>query len=317
MRTLISIVAYQNAEEIKSCLAPLCQDPAFFLQRRLAVVDNGPGHATLLAVQREVFPGADPSCRSAVELIPAPRNLGWAGGHNLALTRMAASRYLLLLNPDAVVTPQVVAGLEEFLEAHPAVGAVGPALFDAKGQLQRSIFPLNTPGRGFFSLLGLEKCYERGLHWLRGEEWQLLFQAGKPVVLQAHYLSGAVLLVRRQALAHLSGHLDQRYFLYYDDEDLCREIRRGGFQVAWHPGLAAVHLGGRSRLSSDPVCNEARKLALAMRAKELLYEKWYGAGLARLVHWGHQARLRLGGYLPGKRRALYREARKLVEAGQN
>lgn len=194
-------------------------------------------------------------------------NAGFAAGVNAGLAHSAAP-YVLLLNPDAILGADALSRLLEVLETDPRVAAVGPLLVGGDGH--------PTGARRFSTvanrLLALAPVVRRWRSGRLGPEYPLEILGYSPVVVD--YLWGAALLVRRSILQKTQG-LDERFFLYGEDEDLGRAIHRLGMVSVLIPDVHAAHVGGESTAGDDGV-------ALARLGHSLLvfFGKWEGSGAA-------------------------------------
>ena len=233
------------------------------------------------------------------------RNLGFAAAVNLALTCLPdADADVLLLNPDARITPAELAKLHAELRSRPQVACVAPVQHtpEAAGPV-RSHWPWHTPAGAWLEAIGL---------------------ARRRLGSERYFLGGAVLLLRRAALVDV-GVFDERFFLYGEDEDWQRRPLDRGWRVRLCPEATAVHRSGGTE--SDPT-----RLQLRLHSSlERYMRKWFGrsgwelyrAGmlfglvlraLARRGRRGHTAR-RLGRiYLAGPDR-MARRAGAVPERG--
>jgi hypothetical protein len=186
------------------------------------VVDNASGDGTAEWVRAE---------HSWVRLVESPHNRGFARGCNLGLGEVR-TRYALLLNPDAVLEPPALARLVRFLDERPRAGMAAPAIHEPGGALQEA-GGLPTPLGLVLSALGGPSHH--------GRRPILPGEAPFPT----DWLCGAVLLVRRSLLTQLGG-FDPRFFLYFEETDLCRRALARGWEL-WAVGEAvATHLTGSS-----------------------------------------------------------------------
>lgn len=203
-----------------------------------------------------------------VKLIVNRENLGFACANNQGI-QMASGHYILLLNSDTLMHPGSLAALVNFMQHTPQAGACGPRLLNADGSLQHACHPMLTPGREFWRLLFLDPVYPRSIYPL--ERWD----NSEPRPVEA--LKGACLLVRRAALDQV-GLLDERYFMYTEEVDLCHRLHLAGWSLWYVPPAVVTHFGGRS----------SRQIAETMyvqlyRSKIQFYRKFGGDGLARLA----------------------------------
>jgi GT2 family glycosyltransferase len=235
----VVVVTHNSRTCIRDCVSPFVDADGV----RVIVVDNAsidgtPSETSTLpvsAIDLETNVGFSSGC-----------NTGWRSGH---------SPLVLLLNPDARIDVDSLERMARVLEQSPRVGAVGPTIVDSEGHLtfsQRS-FPRvrSTFGQALF----LHRVFPRA-RWadevIRDPEAYVT--AGSP-----DWVSGACLLVRRTLLEALGG-LDEGFFLYCEDTDLCRRIRTSGYDIRFEPSATCRHAGGASspRSSLLPVLAKSR-----------------------------------------------------------
>jgi GT2 family glycosyltransferase len=141
------------------------------------------------------------------------------------------------LNPDTAVRPTFLRELVSFLEHHPEAGAAGPQIFGKEGEHQITGFPLPTLATEAWRLLHLDRFYEFAsypLTFWRSDEPQ-----------RVDVIQGACILIRRAALEQ-TGLLDERFFIYTEEVDLCHRLLDSGWQIYWVPRAVIVHHGGAS-----------------------------------------------------------------------
>ncbi len=223
----IIIVNWNTRDLLAQCLESLNVKTLERWNVETFVVDNASTDGSP-AMVRARFPW--------VTLIENAENVGFARANNQAL-RQAAGKYVVLLNSDTEVQPGALQTLVEFMEAHPEAGACGPRLLNGDGSLQPSCHPLLTPGREFWRLLFLDKLWPRATY--SQHHWDL--QTPRPV----EVIKGACLLLRRAALDQV-GLLDEQYFMYTEEMDLCARLLQAGWRNYWVPQAEVVHYGEAS-----------------------------------------------------------------------
>ncbi len=191
------------------------------------VVDNASTDGSA-AMVRERFP--------AVQLIENQQNVGFARANNQAICH-SRGRYVLLLNSDTVVHGGALAAMVAFMETHPEAGGCGPRLLNGDGSLQPSVHPMLTPWREFWRLSFLDRLWPLASY--RQETWDTTI--ARPV----EVIKGACLLLRRAALDQV-GLLDDRYFMYTEEVDLCYRLARAGWQLWYLPQAEVTHFGEAS-----------------------------------------------------------------------
>ncbi|MEN3615609.1 glycosyltransferase family 2 protein [Plantactinospora sp. ZYX-F-223] len=230
------LVTHNSARHIAAALAPL-------LRAGLAVrvVDNASRDGTVALLARE-FP--------AVEVIANARNVGFAAAVNQAIAG-CDSDVVLLVNPDCVLPVGTAWTLLGYLDSHPTVGIVGPRLLDHQGRVAISAHPFEDLTSVLLSRFGGSLVPVRLRRLVSGARRRSAYDACRQPSGPASvdWLSGACLAIRRALLTELGG-LDESYFMYYEDEELCLQARRRGVEVVLLPTVSATHTGGGS--SADP-----------------------------------------------------------------
>ena len=254
------VVNYRSYEELTACLTAIGAEGTR-TSIQVVVVDQESDAGRLAAVRAQ-FPDA--------VTIANPRNDGFAAGVNRGASR-ATGRYLLLVNPDTVISSGLVGALASWLEAQPDVAVAGPRIFNADGTIQPSArrFPDLTTAFGgrMSSLTRLAPD-----NWLsrRNLEWS---RASTPT--EVDWVSGACMMIRRSAFDAVGG-MDDRFFLYWEDADLCRRLRSAGHRTVYVPTVSAVHEGARASRHAT-----ARSLVAFHRSAFRYYWK-HGGPVARV-----------------------------------
>ena len=234
------------------------------------VVDNASSDGSLDAV-RDL----------PVSAIQLSRNGGFATGVN-AGWRAGSASYVLILNPDARIDAASLRVLARVLDEEPRVGAVAPRIVHDDGSLDFSqrLFPRlrSTYAQALF----LHRVFPRAT-WtdelVRDED--AYAQRGSP-----DWVSGACILVRRDALVELGG-LDEGFFMYCEDIDLCRRLQVAGYELVFEPAASVVHLGGASapRAALLPTLAASRvRYAGKHRGRAVAFLERVGVGLGAATH---------------------------------
>jgi GT2 family glycosyltransferase len=171
-----------------------------------------------------------------VHLIENRENLGFARANNQAIQRCAGN-YVLLLNPDTLVKSGALQALLDFLEKTPEAGGAGARILNPDGSLQISSWPRPTLSRELWRLFHLDSLLPYAEYPLT--KWEA--NQAQDVDL----LLGACLLLRKDVLGQV-GFLDEEYFIYSEEIDLCFRMQRSGWRLFWVPQAEVVHFGGQS-----------------------------------------------------------------------
>ncbi len=165
-------------------------------------------------------------------------NLGFPRAVNRGI-RATSSELVLLLNPDTLAGGRAIDALATELRTAPAVAAAGPRIVDADGRPEISWWFHLGPATEW-RLRRLRRAGERGAAWAHQRVEELTRRRR-----EVDWLTGACLLLRRRA-AVAAGLMDETYFLYFDDVDLCAALRAAGGRILFLPDAEIVHLRGRT-----------------------------------------------------------------------
>lgn len=255
----IIIVNWNTRELILKCLESIYEYPPTG-EFEIWVVDNASTDGSADAI-REHFP--------EIQLIASQENLGFAEGNNIALDK-ATGKYMLLLNPDAEVREGALDALIRFMEENPEAGAAGPLTLNSDLSLQVSCYPFPTLFRELWRLFHLDQLRPFGIY--RMEQWETR-QPRRVEVLQ-----GACMILRKEAIEQI-GVLDQDYFIYTEEVDLCYRLNKGKWHLYWVPEATVIHHAGKSTNQIAP-----QMFLQLYRSKILYFRKHHGLFGA----WGYK-----------------------------
>jgi len=246
----IVVVTYNSRRHVRDCLESI-QRTAGGIDHEVIVVDNASQDGTPDIIRNE-FP--------TTHLIANPENLGFARACNQGITP-SQGRHILLLNPDTVVLPKALATLLKEMNQSPETGLLGCRLLNPDRSLQLSFgYEVNiwneVVRKMFFNLW--ENRFFPPVGWIV----RSLHSRKREVA----WVKGACMLLRRQALLDVKL-MDEAFFMYLEDADLCRRVRQSGWQVRYTPEAEVIHIGGGS------VRSNRERSALEHRRSQLYYFK--------------------------------------------
>jgi N-acetylglucosaminyl-diphospho-decaprenol L-rhamnosyltransferase len=233
VRTLdlsVVIVSYRCLGLLRRCLATVRSGMAP-LTGEVIVVDNHSQDGTIEMVRAE-FPW--------VTLLASTQNLGFAAGNNLGLGQ-ARGEYLALLNPDTECHEGSLARLVEVLRGDAGLGMAAPRLLNPDGTLQPSIRRLPTFG---VALLVLAKVYRLVRHFPAVRRYDAAafdYDCAQDV----EQPMGACMVLPRRVLDQV-GALDERFWMWFEEVDLCRRVLGAGWRIRYVPDARVVHALGVS-----------------------------------------------------------------------
>ncbi len=227
----IVIVSWNTRDVLLSAVESILREVKG-VSYEVLVADNDSKDGSADAVEAE-FP--------EVEVIRIPRNLGFAGGNNVALRR-AQGRYVALLNSDTITHAGAFERMVRYMDEHPEVGGCGPQLLNPDGTKQNCFhnFPSLTTELVNLSLLKI--LFPRKYPSKRRTY-------AEPIEVDA--VLGACMMVRREAIEKV-GLMDEGYFLFLEETDWCARIREAGWKIIHVPDARITHLSGESSKKKAP-----------------------------------------------------------------
>lgn len=161
-------------------------------------------------------------------------NRGFAGGNNDGLAK-ARGQYLLLLNPDVIVHPASLKILVEFMRTHPRVGVCGPRTLDHSSKVALTAHDRYSANLILWNHLGLWRLFP---HRVSGRYRRMVENADAPFAVS--WVQGHCLLMRREVYGQIGG-LDEGFFLFAEEPDLCDRAEKAGWQTYFVPNAVVEH----------------------------------------------------------------------------
>ncbi len=260
----IVVINFRTPELVKNCLAALGPELEAN-DARVAIVDNfsNDGSAEIIAdwlMTGELW-------KSRIFLIRSPSNDGFSGGNNTGIKAFDARHYLLL-NSDTLIRPGALKSLLDASARETDAGIVAPRLEDEDGTPQISCFRFHSPLSEFLGAAEtalLDKLFNFAVVPI-------------PVpdkAITCDWASFACVLIKRAALDDV-GLMDDGYFMYFEDADYCRALKKHGWRVAYEPAARVVHLRGGSSPVKSSMKAKKRPPAYYYAARTRYFRKAYG-----------------------------------------
>ncbi len=250
----ISVVNWNTKDILRNCLKSIYVS-THKIDYEIFVVDNASSDGSPEMVEK-TFP--------KVKLIRNKENLGFAKANNQVI-KLGNGRYILLLNSDTIVLDEALDKMVEFMNDHPDAGAAGCRLLNSDGTLQVSAseFPR------LFSLYWTNSLLRR------------IFPKKKvgAVISEPHFYSrtqevdwilGAAFILPKSVIKQI-GSLDDEFFMYGEEVDLCYRIKKSGWKIYFYPEAKIIHLLG----VSEKKVND-KTIARRVKANCYYYGKRYG-----------------------------------------
>jgi N-acetylglucosaminyl-diphospho-decaprenol L-rhamnosyltransferase len=220
----VIVVSTNEAHWLRPCLTSVL-DRKGDLKLDVVVADNESTDGTSELIERE-FP--------EVRVVPS-KNRGFSHANNRAFLATDA-RYVLFLNPDTEILDGSLDELVAAMDKRPTVGLAGVQQVSANGRLYPTIGRFPNAVRALSDVFGLERLVTRAA-WLGSRE---LNMARYDQEIDCDWTSGSFMLARREALDS-AGLLDERFFIYAEEVDLCYRIKEAGWDIRHLPMMRILH----------------------------------------------------------------------------
>lgn len=236
MRLSVIIVSYNVYPFLDNCLRSVRQ-ALNGIEGEIIVVDNASVDHTSQLV-RQHFPD--------VVMIANTDNSGFAKANNQGIAA-AKGEYILLLNPDTIVSGDTLSTCLRFMDEHADAGAIGVKMLDGSGRfLPESKRGLPTLSASFMKMTGLYRLFPHS------EKWNRYYQGhiDENETAKIEVLCGAFMFIRKATLEQ-SGDLDEDFFMYGEDIDLSYRITKAGYAIYYLPDTNIIHYKGESTRKSS------------------------------------------------------------------
>lgn len=224
------------------------------------VVDNGSTDETVKIV-KEKYP--------SVKLVDNKKNLGFSASNNIAAT-MSSGEFLLFLNPDMRVAPGSLDKMVEWMRSRPDVGLASCKLVDEKGELNADAQPRRFPG--LFDQLAIILKLPHLFPSILNNYMFKGFNADKEQEVDS--IRGSFMIMRREVFEKLGFAFDPRYFIWFEDVDICREVKKLGYKVMHTPIISCVDYIGQSFKQRTTLWKQ-KNFTKSMLTYFQKWEPWY------------------------------------------
>lgn len=248
----IIIVNWNTRDLLRDCLASVQRETR--VGHEIIVIDNASSDGSAAMVASD-FP--------SVMLIANSDNRGFAGANNQGLA-VAHGQSVLLLNPDTVVLDGAIDTMLAWLAQHPDVGCVGCQVLEMPGVIEQTCFADPGPLNLVIDELGLHRL-ARWIPYFGGpryRDWDRRSEREVDVV------TGMFMLVPRAVLERI-GPLDPAFFVYAEEADWCRRIRKAGWRCVFAPVAQIIHLDGGAKSTAQI----RSKMYIQLQKSHLIYTK--------------------------------------------
>lgn len=226
MDLTIIIVNWNVRDLLSECIRSL-EELIDGIEHEILVVDNHSSDNSIEMLQCN-YP--------EVKLIANDNNVGFAKANNQAF-KLSSGDFVLLLNPDTTIIDNSVDKMLRLLKKDDRIGVVGPKLLNSDGSIQTAClrrYP--SLRRELVVLMRIDRIVENSRLLSRWVKSGLDYESPQ----EAEVISGSCMLLRRDSWYAVHG-LDERYFMYAEDVDLCFNMRKRGWQIRYLPNATVKH----------------------------------------------------------------------------
>ncbi len=249
------IVTYESQDTIESCLESLSRHNTKSFE--IKIIDNSTTWLTIDAIRQFQLRHPDLS----VEVVKPQTNLGFAAACNIG-ARASQGEFLFFLNPDTELLNDAASALASCLQEHSEAVAAGPMILNTDGTVTRTCRYLPTLWRILLDMSGLDRCVGKY------KMTRFTHRDARSV----EQIIGAALFIRRRSFDEIGG-FDERFFIYFEEVDLCKRLIESGKTIWFWPAAQVRHLAGIS-CEANPV--RARMICTLRRSRTAYFRKHFG-----------------------------------------
>ncbi len=231
------IIVNYNVKEFLQNLLNSIEKAVQNLSNEIIVVDNASEDGSVELLKSKY---------SSIKIIENKTNLGFGKANNQAL-KISEGRYILLINPDAIVSEDTITKMIEFIEQNDDAGLAGCKILNPDGTLQlacRRSFP--GPWNSFCKVTGLSNIFPNSRLFARYN----LTYLNENETYEVDAISGSFMMMKREVYEKVGG-FDEQFFMYGEDLDFCYRVQKAGFKVFYVHSTQVIHYKGESTKRSS------------------------------------------------------------------
>lgn len=269
MKLLVSVVNFNTREITLNCLRSLESEVKAVGDTKVVVVDNGSEDGSVAAIEQLIH---EQRWESWAECVSLDENSGFSRGNNAAMRRALEGEdppeFIMLLNSDTLVFDGALQSLIEVMESDDRVGIAGGRLQYPDGTPDRSAYRFCTPLSEFVSEVRLAFVDRLMKPWVIGHPQQ-------EALFRTDWVPGASMMIRSSTLRE-TGLFDEKYFMYYEDLDLCLAAHRLGWTCWYVPESRVTHFRGATSKLTDKSISPLRRPSYYFESRRHFFRKNYG-----------------------------------------
>ena len=202
--------------------------------------------------------------KKSVKIITNLKNLGYGKAVNQGV-RIAKGEIILLANPDTIFLKDSISLMFKKITIDKKIGVIGPQLLSKEGKILHSIASMPNLPDVLFAQSFLNKLWPN--NYYSRKYWAIGIDKNKEQ--ESDTVGGAVMLMRKSIFKKIGG-FDERFFLYFEEADLCKRIKLAGYKIIYLPNAKVIHFVGRRTKNKNFIKQNFEK------SRFLFIEKYYG-----------------------------------------
>lgn len=267
MNFSFNIVTYNSLEPLRDCLRSLVSSLDSDIQYEITIIDNGSTDQVVDYIEKEF---------QTIHIIKNSDNLGYTKAMNQGL-RISSGDYLIQLNPDVFVNDGTFQTLKSWMDDHPEVGICIPKVLNQDGSFQKQCRRgFARPLEVFAYFLKLDRLFPNNKKLGNYVKTYL----PEDEIAEVDSVSGSCMMIRKEVIQEI-GYLDERFFAYQEDTDICFRAKNAGWKVYYLPIASVIHQGGKGGSRTNPF----RGILEWHRSYYLYYRKNLSKDYFFLINW--------------------------------
>ncbi len=222
----IVIVNWNSHDFLRRCVLSILNSNHFELISEIIIIDNNSTDDSLLLLP----------INAKLQVIKNTENVGFARGCNHGF-KMSQSKYILLLNPDAVLLDNTISASFDYMETNQDLDVLGCQLLNDSNHITPTCARFPKPINFVYHSLGLSKIWPKLFH-----PPTLMTDWDHKESRFVDQVMGAYMFMRKSVFEK-AGYFDERFFVYYEELDFSLSLKNAGGKLFYHSGIQAIHTG--------------------------------------------------------------------------
>ncbi len=249
MRFSIIIPTWNTAKITQKCIKSIDK---YIPNNEIIIVDNGSSDETIDILKNLKIPN--------IKYVLLDNNYGFAKANNIGL-KSATSEYIVFMNSDIELIDKTLLEMINYLKKNKKIGLIGPKFLNPDMSPQASVFPPQTCLNAFKEFWLCRNAYSKYIP-----------KSDKPSLVS--FISGGCIAINKKYFEYI-GKWNEKYFFYYEDMDLCRQVIKSGKKIVYYPTCQIIHYHGTSGKNIIDTNNQWRRLVPSSKKFHGLFKHYF------------------------------------------